>query len=105
ELTVEEDARRVRMAEVAHRARLTPEARDQVLPAEVLGVEDLDRDRAVHLGLLGAIDRPHPACADALDDPELIRDLLADVGARHGAQHTTPPSDSQEALAFVRRSR
>ena len=80
ELAIQEDARRVRMRKVAHRARFTAKARHQVRPRDVLRMQDLDRDEAVHLGLLGLVDRAHAAGAYPLHDAELPRDLLADVG-------------------------
>jgi hypothetical protein len=40
-------------------------------------VEDLDRHVPVHIGLLCAIDRTHPALPYLLDDAELTGNLFA----------------------------
>src|SRR5690606_17715386 len=96
ELTVKKDSRRVRMAEVAHRPRLTAKARDQIGTAEVLRVEDLDRGRAVHHWPLGTIHRAHSARADALDDPKLIGDLPAYIARWHAREHSSSREKSTD---------
>ena len=63
-----DDADRVRVVEAARRARLGDEARRGVLVAEEVRVDDLDRDGAAEVRLLGAVDAAHAADADELED-------------------------------------
>jgi hypothetical protein len=48
ELAVQEDAHRVGVLQVAHRAGFTAEARHQILAVGELGVKDLHRDQTAH---------------------------------------------------------
>ncbi|MDQ3033107.1 MAG: hypothetical protein M3Y87_11865, partial [Myxococcota bacterium] len=48
-------------------------------------MQDLDRDEAPHVGLLGLVDRAHAAGSDLLQNSELVRDLAPEVRVRHGA--------------------
>jgi hypothetical protein len=73
------------VGQVAHRAGLAAEARDQILAVGELGVEDLDRHHPVHRRLEGLVDRPHAARADLLQDLELaVQEISADVRVRRG---------------------
>jgi hypothetical protein len=47
-------------------------------------VEDLDRNVAIHIGLLGLVDRSHAAFADLLDDAELPSHLFIEIRIAHG---------------------
>ena len=56
------------MVQAARGARLGDEARRGVLLADEVRVDDLDRDRAAEVRLLGAVDAAHAADADELED-------------------------------------
>ena len=79
ELAEHEHLHGVRVRQLAHRARLAPEARHEVLPVGELRVEDLHPHHAVHLGLQRLVDGAHPARADLLEDLELaVQDVASD---------------------------
>ena len=73
-----DDADGVRVIEPARRARLGDEARRRVLFADEVRVDDLDRDRAPEVRLLGAVDAAHPADADEIEDHVAARQRAAD---------------------------
>jgi hypothetical protein len=80
ELAVEEHLHGVRVGEVAHRARLAAEARDEVLAVRELRMEDLDRHHPVHRRLRAPCRRTHASGADLLLHEELpVQDGAADV--------------------------
>ncbi len=91
ELTVEEDLGRVGVRQVAHRPGLAAEARDEILPVDQLGVEDLHPDHAVHRRLRRLVDGAHAPRADLLEDLELsVQDLTSDERIeRHPVSDTT----------------
>ena len=72
----------VRVREPGCVLRLAPEALDELLVVRVAVVEDLDRDAAAELLVLGEVDVRHPARA------ELARDAVAPVeeGADEGVR-------------------
>jgi hypothetical protein len=78
------DARRVGVRQLAHRTCLAPEAGDEVIAAREARVQHLDRHEAIHVGLLGFVDGPHAADADALEDLVFaVVDRSTDQGVRH----------------------
>ena len=62
-----EDGDDVRMDQRAGGARLAPETLEGDRPGKELRRQDLDRDRAVHLLVSGAVDDPGAALADPLE--------------------------------------
>ena len=58
----------VRVADARRRARLAPEALDQVLLPSSTRVQDLDRDALADLDVLGGVDHAHAALADLAQD-------------------------------------
>ncbi len=80
-----DDADRVRVVQPARRARLGDEARGGVLLADQVRVDDLHRDGAPEVRLLGAVDAAHSADADELEDQVAARQRAPDeriIGAR-----------------------
>ncbi len=73
-----DDRDRVRVVQSARRARLGDEARDRVLFAREVRVNDLHRDRATERRLLRAIHAAHAADADELEDHEPARQRAPD---------------------------
>ena len=59
----------VRMLEAAHRLRLAQEPLGKGGVVQKLLRQDLERDMAVELGLVGLVDRGHASAAQGLDDP------------------------------------
>jgi hypothetical protein len=75
--------------EVTHCTRLATEATDEIPAIRELGVQDLDRDHAVHVALERFVHAPHPAGPDPLKDLELaVQDVSADerILRAHGAK-------------------
>src|SRR5919198_4181954 len=68
-LTAIEDADHVGMLEARGRARLAPEALDEFAVLGEAPVQDLERDLAAEMRVLGQVDVGHPAGADAAHDP------------------------------------
>ena len=80
-----DDPHRVRVVQPARGARLGDEARGGVLFAYEVRVDDLHRDRAPEVRLFGAVDAPHPADADELENQVAARERAPDeriIGAR-----------------------
>ena len=73
----------VGVVEPAGRFGLALEPAGELLLARQLRQEDLDRQIAAHHRVLGAVDGPHPADADAADDPIALADDGADEGIGH----------------------
>ena len=73
-----DDADDVGVVEAARRARLGDEALRRALFAREVRVDDLDRDRAAERLLLRAVDAPHPADTDELEQHVAARQALAD---------------------------
>ena len=69
---------RVGVVQAARRARLGDEAGGGVLLADEVRVDDLDRDGAAEVRLLGAVDAPHPADADEIEDDVAAGERAAD---------------------------
>ena len=72
-----EDLDDVRVADRVGGARLVEEPRQQVLVARVVLVQNLDRDAAADAGVLGQVNRAHPALSQQRDGaiiPELFPD-------------------------------
>ena len=77
----------VRVREAGGRLRLAAEALDEEVVAGVALVEDLDRDAAPELLVLGEVDVGHPAGAELAQDPVATVEERVDQGvreARHG---------------------
>ena len=53
-------------------------------------MQDLDRDVAIHVGLLGLVHRAHAAFADLFYDAELAGDFFAEVRVAHVATRVAP---------------
>ena len=68
------------MLQLRGRQRLAAEPLDERLVARVLRVEDLERDLASELGVLGEVDVGHAADADAPDDLVAAREHLRQRG-------------------------
>ena len=80
-----EHGHRVRMVELARRARFGHEAQGRVLVRKEMGVDDFDGDGTAEGALLGTVDAPHAADADEVEDVVAARQRLADelVGGVH----------------------
>src|SRR5690606_6948814 len=118
ELPVHHHLHGVGVAQVAHRAGLSTEARHEILAVLQLRMEDLHRHHAIHVRLLRLVDGSHPAGADLLDDAELafenfppeiavlrlclpFGDHVPATESYHGPLKNTPPkpmSDSPEGF-------
>ncbi len=94
-----DDAHGVRVIQLACGAGLRDEPGGRVLLPHQMGVDDLHRDGASEGGLLGAIDAPHTADADELEDKIAARKRASDeriIGAggdladRESARRTEP---------------
>ncbi len=77
ELAAVEDLDDVGVLQAGGGARLAAEALDELRVGGEAAVEDLQRDLAAELGVLGAVDVGHAAAADALDDRVALVDDLA----------------------------
>ena len=84
------------MVEAARRARLGDEARCGVLFADEVRVDDLDRHGAAEVRLLGAIDAPHPANADELEDEVSAGQRAPDRADRPSSERTLPIGNPQD---------
>ena len=67
----------VGVADARGRARLAPEALDQLLLGRVVRVQDLDRDPLADLDVLAGVDRPHAALADLAQHAVAVVDHAA----------------------------
>ncbi len=67
-------------------ARLAPEALDPLRRSRHLGRQDLERDLARELRVLGQVDLAHAALAELPENPVLIQHL-----ANHHRQHSARP--------------
>ena len=74
EVAAVEDPDHVRMLEAGGRLGLAPEALDELLVLGEAVVQDLDRDAAVELGVLGEPDVGHSAGADLVVEPVALVD-------------------------------
>ncbi len=75
QLDVVDDIDDVAVADEVDRARLLEEARDRVATLRVVLAEELERDVASELGVLGAVDASHAAPADDLGEPVRSEDF------------------------------
>ena len=75
----------VLVAQDGGRQGLTPKSIRQVAVGADLGSEQLERDIAAEAGVVGAIDRRHPASPDDLAQPVAVRDEPLAVRNRFGS--------------------
>src|SRR5207344_620295 len=91
----------VRMVERGRVLRLAPEALDELVVVPVAAVEDLDRDAAPELLVLGEVDVGHPTRAELALDPVAPVEQRVDEGVayRHGRHRVETWSAMQELSA------
>src|SRR5215207_5466395 len=90
------------MVELAGGAGLGDEAQRGVLVGQEVRVDDLDRDRATQGRLLRAVDAPHAADADQVEDVVAPRQRLADELVVRGRAHGTDREAARGAVLVLR---